>query len=180
MPVDSRYCQAEQVGSGAGAEPRAPEPENGPERLRRVVAAMRNEQGQWQNGASGNPAGRPRGVRNRATLLAEALLGAPAATIANKTIESGFRRRGQPALSARPHPRAAPWLHGFRLNVQATGGQVEGSRLRGTAAECCKSVAAFPLHLQRGIQKCVLRRRPNPASGRRQTAAHLAEICGSA
>jgi len=162
MPVDSRYYQAEQA------------------RARGRRDAQRA--GQWQTAPRAiRPGGR--GVRDRATLLAEALLGASAATIANKTIESAVSGDGvnQRFLLARI-PRAAlrRGSTGVLPDFQMAAAQVEASRLRGTAAECCKSVAAFPLHLQRGTQKSVFRRRPNPASGRRQTAAHLAEICGSA
>jgi hypothetical protein len=34
----------------------------------------KSQKGQWQKGVSGNPAGRPRGTRNQATLAMEALL----------------------------------------------------------------------------------------------------------
>jgi hypothetical protein len=34
----------------------------------------KSQKGQWPNGVSGNPAGRPRGSRNKATLALEALL----------------------------------------------------------------------------------------------------------
>ena len=94
MPVDSQYYQAEQGEPDAGVASPEPEPENDTDRLWRVVYAMRNEQGQWQKGTSGNRAGRPRGARNRATLLAEAVLGASAATIASKAIASAVSGDG--------------------------------------------------------------------------------------
>src|SRR5262249_5233277 len=41
-------------------------------------------------GQSGNPSGRPRGARNKATLLAEALLDGEAEAITRKLIEKGL------------------------------------------------------------------------------------------
>jgi Family of unknown function (DUF5681) len=41
----------------------------------------------FQKGVSGNPAGKPKGTRNRATLLAEALLDGQAEALAQKAVE---------------------------------------------------------------------------------------------
>ena len=65
MPVDSQYYQAEQA----------------------RLPAARDAEGRWRKGASGNPAGRPRGSRNRATRMAEMLLDAAAANLAGRAIE---------------------------------------------------------------------------------------------
>src|SRR5260370_28559325 len=54
VPVDSQYYQAEQAEEGT-ARP----------------AARRDVEGRWRQGVSGNPVGRPRGSRNRATIMAE-------------------------------------------------------------------------------------------------------------
>ena len=43
--------------------------------------------GQFQKGASGNPAGRPPGARNRATLAVEALLEGEAEKLSRKAVE---------------------------------------------------------------------------------------------
>lgn len=44
-------------------------------------------QGQFKKGQSGNPAGRPKGARNKATIAVEALLGGEASKLARKAIE---------------------------------------------------------------------------------------------
>ncbi len=67
MPVDSQYYHAEQAEGG--------------------LPAPRDAEGRWRQGVSGNPKGRPRGARNRATRMAEMLLDAAAATLAGKAIE---------------------------------------------------------------------------------------------
>lgn len=69
MPADSQYYQAEQAAGGA------------------PPSATRDAEGRWRKGASGNPAGRPRGSRNHATRMAEMLLDAAAATLTSKAIE---------------------------------------------------------------------------------------------
>jgi hypothetical protein len=68
VPVDSQHYQAEQGGT----------------------PAERDAQGRWRKGASGNPAGRPRGARNQATRMAEALLDAAAASLTEKAIEKAL------------------------------------------------------------------------------------------
>jgi hypothetical protein len=76
VPVDSQYYQAEQT---------QPIPEA--EQLKAELRAQRDAEGRWQKGASGNPAGRPLGSRNRATLMAQALLDASSAILTGKAIE---------------------------------------------------------------------------------------------
>lgn len=72
MPVDSQYYQAEQE-AAAAAEGMPP--------------VRRDAEGRWRKGVSGNPVGRPRGSRNQATRMAEALLDAASAMLTNKAIE---------------------------------------------------------------------------------------------
>jgi hypothetical protein len=46
-----------------------------------------DNQGQWPKGASGNPSGRPKGSRNKATLAMEALLEGEAERLTRKAVE---------------------------------------------------------------------------------------------
>src|SRR6185437_1829918 len=59
----------------------------------------RNRQGQWQRGASGNPMGRPPGLRNKLTLLREKFAEARAEDILNMLVGHAFN-----------HPAAAIFL----------------------------------------------------------------------
>ncbi len=76
MPVDSQYYQAEQA-----------QPNREAEQVGREQVVLRDAEGRWQKGASGNPGGRPLGSRNRATLMAQALLDASSAILTGKAIE---------------------------------------------------------------------------------------------
>lgn len=49
--------------------------------------STRDEHGRWQPGQSGNPAGRPRGTRPKATLAVEALLEGDAERLTRKAVE---------------------------------------------------------------------------------------------
>jgi hypothetical protein len=79
VPVVSQYYQAEQA-----------QPDRDAEQLNRELNAVRDAEGRWQKGVSGNPAGRPRGARNRATLMAEALLDTAAGILISKGIEKAI------------------------------------------------------------------------------------------
>ena len=47
----------------------------------------KSKKGQWRRGVSGNPAGRPRGSRNRSTVALEALLEEGADRLINKAMK---------------------------------------------------------------------------------------------
>lgn len=68
MPVNSQLYQAEQGG----------------------MPTERDAQGRWRKGASGNPAGRPRGALNEATRMAKALLDEAAPSLIGKAIEKAL------------------------------------------------------------------------------------------
>lgn len=59
-----------------------------------TLTSIRNPEGQWRKGTSGNPAGRPAGSRNHATLLLQALLDGEGEKIARKAIEQA--KQGDP------------------------------------------------------------------------------------
>jgi hypothetical protein len=54
------------------------------------VSALRASDGRFRAGQSGNPAGRPKGARNRTTLLAEALREGEAEAIRDKLVEGAL------------------------------------------------------------------------------------------
>lgn len=83
----------------------------------------RGEQGRFRPGASGNPAGRPPGARNRATMAAEALLDGQAEALTTKAVTMALEgdatalrlclervlppRRDRPVMLALPALRTA-------------------------------------------------------------------------
>jgi hypothetical protein len=56
--------------------------------------ALRNAEGRFSPGQSGNPAGRPKGSRNKATLVAEALLDEATGPVVAQAIETGLAGDG--------------------------------------------------------------------------------------
>jgi len=50
----------------------------------------KNRTGQWEKGTSGNPAGRPRGSRNRASIMMEQLLDGQAEKLVQKVVTSAL------------------------------------------------------------------------------------------
>lgn len=55
---------------------------------------MPSSEGQFQEGQSGNPAGRPKGARNRTTLAMEALLQGEAEALTRKAVEMALEGDG--------------------------------------------------------------------------------------
>ena len=87
--------------------------------------------GRFQKGQSGNPRGKPRGARNRATLLAEALLDGEAEALAGKAIEKALEGDGMalrlclervlPARKDRPISFSMPAIASARDAAKAMG-----------------------------------------------------------
>ena len=88
-------------------------------------------QGRWEKGQSGNPRGKPRGARNRATLLAEALLDGEAEALTRKAIEKALEGDGMalrlclervlPARKERPISFALPSIASAGDTAKAMG-----------------------------------------------------------
>jgi hypothetical protein len=79
----------------------------------------------WGPGVSGNPAGRPPGARNKATVAAEALLDGDAEAIASKAVELAMK--GQ--------------MGALRLSWNAF---VRRGRI-GRSGSCCRSSSSPPM-----------------------------------
>ena len=77
---------------------------------------------QWQKGQSGNPAGRPRGSRNKATILMQNLLEDEAEAIARKAIE--MAKAGDMAAIRVCMDRLAPAISCELPPVETSGGAV--------------------------------------------------------
>jgi len=60
--------------------------------------ARRDERGRFQPGQSGNPAGRPKSIRNRATLLAQAMLAEEAENLVRTMLDRALYRNDPVAL----------------------------------------------------------------------------------
>ncbi len=111
----------------------------------------------FKAGASGNPAGRPRGARNRTTVAVEEILDGEADALARKAIELALGgdtvalrlclERIAPAKRERPTPFALPKLEIAADAVQASAALVEavaaGELTTAQAAELGKLVESF-------------------------------------
>ena len=108
-------------------------------------------------GTSGNPAGRPKGARNRTTVAVEEILDGEADALARKAIELALAgdtvalrlclERIAPAKRERPTPFALPKLETAADAVQASAALVEavaaGELTTAQAAELGKLVESF-------------------------------------
>ena len=111
----------------------------------------------FRPGASGNPAGRPKGARNRTTVAVEEILDGEADAIARKAIELALDgdtvalrlclERIAPAKRERPSPFTLPKLETAADAVQASAALVQavaaGELTTGQAAELGKLVESF-------------------------------------
>jgi Family of unknown function (DUF5681) len=91
---------------------------------------------QFQKGQSGNPAGRPRGSRNKATVLMEGLLEGEAEAIARKAIE--MAKGGDMAAIRMCMDRLAPARRGTAISCELPPVETSG----GAAAAMAAIIAA--------------------------------------
>jgi Family of unknown function (DUF5681) len=119
-------------------------------------------QGRWEKGQSGNPRGKPRGARNRATLLAEALLDGEAEALARKAVEKALEGEGMalrlclervlPARKDRPVSFALPCIASAGDAAKAMGALLAavaaGNLTPSEAGELSKIVDAYVEALQ--------------------------------
>jgi uncharacterized protein DUF5681 len=102
-----------------------------------MSAAHRTSEGRFAPGRSGNPAGRPRGSRNKATLAAEAMLHTHAELLTNMLTASASAGKAAalrlcfdclaPRRKGRPVPFALPRLESLADAVDAAAAIVAGA-----------------------------------------------------
>ena len=106
---------------------------------------------QWQKGQSGNPAGRPRGSRNKTTMLMQNLLEGEAEAIARKAIE--MAKDGDMAAIRVCMDRLAPARRGAAIScelppVETSGGAVAAMGRDHRGGRCWRR------HASRGRKSC--------------------------
>jgi uncharacterized protein DUF5681 len=87
---------------------------------------------QWQKGQSGNPAGRPRGSRNKTTILMQNLLEDEAEAIARKAIE--MAKAGDMAAIRVCMDRLAPARRGAAISCELPPVETGGGAVAAMAA----------------------------------------------
>jgi hypothetical protein len=87
---------------------------------------------QWQKGQSGNPAGRPRGSRNKTTVLMQNLLEDEAEAIARKAIE--MAKGGDMAAIRVCMERLAPARRGAAISCELPPVETSGGAVAAMAA----------------------------------------------
>ncbi len=137
--------------------------------------AERNAKGQFAKGASGNPAGRLRGTRNRATMLTEQLLDGASRRLAEKAVEMALagdaaalrlcmeriiapRRHRPTAFALPPLETAADLAPALSAIAQAVG---EGLLSTAEASELSQLADSFIRALEAGELEARLQRLEN-------------------
>jgi hypothetical protein len=136
--------------------------------LAEATTETRSAAGRFAPGHSGNPAGRPKGARNRATLAAEALLAENVEGLMGKLIEDGLAGDGPtlrfligrlcPAATGRPIALdLAPGREGDLLHIHGLlmRGLADGEITPDEAAAVARVLAAGAklIELQRKLRK---------------------------
>jgi hypothetical protein len=109
--------------AGASSRPRA---------RRRLSIATKENVMQFQKGQSGNPAGRPRGSRNRTTVLMQNLLEGEAEAIGRKAIE--MAKGGDMAAIRVCMDRLAPARRGAAISCELPPVETSGGAVAAMAA----------------------------------------------
>jgi hypothetical protein len=129
---------------------------------------------QWQKGQCGNPAGRPRGSRNKTTMLMQNLLEDEAEAIARKAIE--MAKAGDMAAIRVCMDRLAPARRGAAIfcelpPVETSGGAVAAMAAIIAAVAAGDVTPAEAASLARVIDRymCSRARSPNSSTASRQS-----------
>jgi hypothetical protein len=150
----------------------------------------RTKSGRFAPGHSGNPAGRPKGARNRATLAAEAILAENAEGLAERLVADGLAGDGQalrflvgrclPAATGRPIAldvapgREGDFLHVHGLVVRAMAdGEI-------TPQEALAASRVLALGLKLAERRDKLARKAAAAASGERARPHAAEGAGTA
>src|SRR6266404_9435776 len=133
---------------------------------------------QFQKGQSGNPAGRPRGSRNKATLAAEALLEGELERLTRETIDRAMD--GDPLLLRLCITRLMPAPRGRRVQLAlAAGGDMENiaASLEATVRAVAEGVIS-PLEATDLAEVIELQRRTIETGDLERRLARLEKISG--
>src|ERR671934_52706 len=103
-----------------------------PRARRRLSIATKDNNMQFQKGRSGNPAGRPRGSRNKTTVLMQSLLDGEAEAIGRKVIE--MAKGGDMAAIRVCMDRLAPARRGAAISCELPPVETRGGAVAAMAA----------------------------------------------
>jgi len=109
-----------------------------------MATGMPKQDSQFKPGQSGNPTGRPKGARNKATLAAEALLDGEAETITRKCIDLAMEGDGTALRLCLSRILPVKRERTIELDLPALEGSQNSLRAIGTVLEAVGSGAITP------------------------------------